>query len=179
MFANNEDDLDYSPSWMWTLEDGHKLYFPQEQGLIHGTWMKIRIRLGTLNWDRDPLPLVDSLRVVTRDVSPVIGSLYEGEGMGYADLKEEEKEPEDLQGALREIRKLKEYVREIKRATHYFGGVTSMSHHVRRNAEQLAKLYDYTFKDPEKDQLYLTNPIALGIAAHRRIDQLQKDLTDG
>ena len=130
-----------------------------------------------MNWDRDPLPLLDSLRVVTRDVAPVVGSLNEGEGLGYVALDEEERIPESLQGALREIRKLKEFVKEIKHATHYFGGIVHMSHVVHRNSEDISKLYDYSFKAPQNNQL-LTNPTALAIFAHERIDSLTKDLSD-
>ena len=176
-FADNEDDLDYSPNWMWTLTDGQQLLFPQERGLIHGTWMKITVRLGAMSWDRT-VPLVDSLRVVTRDVSPVIDSLSEDDGLGYSELAEEEGTPEDLSSALAEIRKLKEFVKEIKRATHHFGGLNKWANTTWDNYKNIRELYKYTLGSEDKDAMYLGNPVALGIFAHQRIDALEKNLGD-
>lgn len=121
-FADSEDELPFAKEWSWTPGGGVDLFVPPELGLIYGHWISIRVRSSAMDWDRDQ-PLIDRLELHLRVPYVPLTEYEDDEYIGGEYITpHEEQGPEDLAGALAEIRKLKANITELKRRTSSLGG---------------------------------------------------------
>jgi hypothetical protein len=119
-FADTEDEIPFAEDWKFSCEGGEELLVPPEEGLIHGHWIGIQVRMSAMSWDR-VLPLVEELNVALRTTAPVLGEYEDDEYVGEEGLEEEPQKPENIEAALKAIKDLKVNLIELNRKSSSLG----------------------------------------------------------